>query len=545
MTGPLARTALTGLATLMAVTAAATGAVTDVRAAPAAPAGQQLERYVLYYTVLASYQGKPETLWAIADRFLGDAERAGEILVLNSGRQQPDGGWLTDPGQLNEGWHLVLPWDAIGTGLRHGPLPSTTAVKPGATSTPEPSGSLRPSDSIDRPANPAPANPASDPGRSALPLAGQRADSGSAGSDRTGCRPTAVATAPAEANWGQRLVAPQRVWPTATGAGVSVAVVDSGVAAGRPELGDRLGRGVDIVSGRGPGDTDCVGSGTALAGIVAADDGSGGDLVGMAPKAMIVPVRLVDRGVPASPPAAVTAIEVAVATGAKVILLGASVDVSDPTVRSAVDEAIGWGAVVVVPAAAAGSAIAPGNGLLRVGGLGPDQRPIADYPAGSVDLLAPAAGIRSISAAGTGAYVGTGTEYAAAFVAGAAALVRSAHPGLSGEQTGRQLVVSADRPADDGAESIGRLDPYAAVTDRLVDEGLPAAVAERGEGSRSVSWPAVSAVFVGLGALFAGGRLWGRFRTASRRRRLALEQADDPFSGRAEGTDQLVHSGKP
>ncbi|WBB97212.1 MULTISPECIES: S8 family serine peptidase [unclassified Solwaraspora] len=539
----LARVVLTGLATLVAVTAATTEMVTERRPARATPADSQEQPYVLYYTVMASYQGKPESLWSVAERFLGDAERAGEILALNAGRQQPDGGRLSDPGQLNEGWHLVLPWDAIGTGLRHGALPTTTAAEPGATASPEPAGSPKPADSP-RPSGSLnrPAGPASAPVRSTAPPAGEPTGSGSTASDHTGCRPAAVADPPADSNWGQQLVAPQRVWRTATGAGVSVAVVDSGVAAGRPELGDRLGRGVDIVSGRGQGDTDCVGSGTALAGIVAADDGRAGDLVGVAPKAVVIPVRLVDRGVAASPPAAVTAIEVAVATGAKVILLGVSVDVADPSVRSAIDEAIGWGAVVVAPAPAAEPAITSGDGLLRVGGLGPDQRPIADYPAGSVDLLAPAAGIRSISATGTGAHVGTGPEYAAAFVAGAAALVRSAHPGLSGEQTGRQLVVSADRPADAGPESVGRLDPYAAVTGRLVDERLPATVLEQDERSQPVPWSVVLAVLAVLGALFAGGRLWGRYQAARRRRWLALERADDPFDSRAEDADQLVHA---
>ncbi|MFV2084170.1 S8 family serine peptidase [Micromonospora sp. LOL_021] len=546
MTGRRVRAALAGLATLIAVTAATTDMVTERRPAHAAPADPQEQPYVLYYTVMASYQGKPETLWSVAERFLGDAERAGEILELNTGRQQPDGGRLTDPSQLNEGWHLVLPWDAIGTGLRHGPLPTTTAVvTPGATPSPKPTAPVvRETDSgHDEPdsAN-GEADPASAAGRSGVSLAGQAPGSGSASPDRSACLPTAVATPPADSNWGQRLVAPQRAWRTTTGAGVRVAVVDSGVAGGRPELDERLGRGADIVFGNGLGDTDCVGSGTALAGIVAADDGKDGELVGVAPKAVIIPVRLVDRGLPASPPAAVTAIEVAVATGAKVILLGASVDVTDQTIRSAVDDAVGWGVLVVAPAPSAGPTIAPGDGLLRVGGLGPDQRPIADYPAGSVDLLAPAAGIRSISATGTGAYVGTGPEYAAAFVAGAAALVRSAHPGLSGEQTGRQLVVSADRPADDGPDSVGRLDPYAAVTGRLVDERLPVTVLEQDERSQPVPWSVVSAVLAVLGALFAGGRLWVRYQAARRRRRLALERADDPFGSRAEDADQLVHA---
>ncbi|WFE26066.1 S8 family serine peptidase [Solwaraspora sp. WMMD791] len=542
MTGPRARAALAGLVTLLAVTAATTDVVTERRPAQAAQADPQEQPYVLYYTVMASYQGKPETLWSIAERFLGDAERAGEILELNTGRRQPDGGWLTDPRQLNEGWHLVLPWDGIGTGLRHGPLPTATAaVTPGATSSPEPT---NPVVAGADPAN-GDADPASEPARRGVPLAGQPAGSGSAASDRSACRPTSVAAPPADSNWGQRLVAPQRAWRTTTGAGVRVAVVDSGVAGGRPELDDRLGRGADIVSGNGLGDTDCVGSGTALAGIVAADDGKDGELVGVAPEAVIIPVRLVDRALPASPPAAVTAIEVAVATGAKVILLGASVDVTDQTIRSAVDEAVGWGVLVVAPAPSAGPTIAPGDGLLRVGGLGPDQRPVSDYPTGSVDLLAPATGIRSIGAADAGAYVGTGTEYAAAFVAGAAALVRSAMPGLSPGQVGQQLTATAADRATDGRESVGRLDPYAAVTSRLVDGGPPATVAEPVQRPQPVSWPVVLAVLTALGALLAGGRLWSGYRARSRRRRSAVEQADDPFGDRAEGADQLVHSGKP
>ncbi|MDG4833915.1 S8 family serine peptidase [Solwaraspora sp. WMMD1047] len=529
MTGPLARVALTGLAALTAVTAATTLAVTEFQAAQAAPAAPEVEPYVLYYTVPASYQGKPETLWTIAARFLGDAERAGEILELNTGRRQPDGGRLTDPGRLNEGWHLVLPWDAIGTGLRHGVLPSTATPNP-----------------------PTAANPGGAPGQGEVagvparpqPGAGRPAGSGSPVSDRSRCRPTIVDAPPTNSSWGQRLVAPERVWRITSGAGVRVAVIDSGVAAGRPELGDRLGRGADIVSGNGLGDTDCVGSGTALAGIIAADDGAGGERVGVAPKAVIIPVRLVDRGVAASPPAAVTAIQVAVATGAKVILLGASVDVTDRTVRSAVEEAIGRGVLVVAPAPAGDSTVAPAEGLLRVGGLGPDQRPTSDYPDGSVDLLAPAVGVRSIGAAGTGSYVGTGTEYAAAFVAGAAALVRSAHPGLSGGDVGRQLINTAAREADAGQESVGRLDPYAAVT-RPQAGGLPGTVGQRSGRSQPVSWPVVLAVLAAIGTLLVAGWLWGRYRAARARRRLTVERADDPFASRPDDADHLVRSGQP
>ncbi|WP_116451684.1 LysM peptidoglycan-binding domain-containing protein [Blastococcus litoris] len=53
-----------------------------------------------------------DTLGRIAARHLGDWARFDEILDLNLGRLQPDGGTLTDPGLIRPGWTLVLPADA-------------------------------------------------------------------------------------------------------------------------------------------------------------------------------------------------------------------------------------------------------------------------------------------------------------------------------------------------------------------------------------------------------------------------------------------------
>ncbi|WP_030509478.1 LysM peptidoglycan-binding domain-containing protein [Microbispora rosea] len=53
-----------------------------------------------------------DSLSKIAERHLGDGKRYGEIFKLNKGRSQPDGGQLTEPGQLEVGWHLRLPRQA-------------------------------------------------------------------------------------------------------------------------------------------------------------------------------------------------------------------------------------------------------------------------------------------------------------------------------------------------------------------------------------------------------------------------------------------------
>jgi hypothetical protein len=82
---------------------------------------------VKYCEVAASVQGKPESLSEIARRLLGSSDLAQEIFELNAGRTQPDGGKLANADSLNKGWLLVLPWDAVGDGVRYGELPAAPA----------------------------------------------------------------------------------------------------------------------------------------------------------------------------------------------------------------------------------------------------------------------------------------------------------------------------------------------------------------------------------------------------------------------------------
>jgi membrane-anchored mycosin MYCP len=363
------------------------------QADPAADASAQ--PFQLYYTVTAAYQGKPETLFEIATRFLGDSNRAGDILSLNSGRTQPDGARLTDPATLHDGWQLVMPWDAIGSDLHYGVLPKVTVkptTSPSASSpvketppttgvtTPPPSGVTTPPPS--GVTTPPPVKPAAKPPtKSCLAV-----------------KDPAIA-------WGQEQLDPGRIWTGTTGEGIRLAIVDSGVDGLDPALNTRVAAGADIVGGTGRGDTDCLGTGTTMALVAAGDDDANGRKFGIAPKAIVVPIRLTNRTKSTTAERAATAIQVAVSTGAQVIALGTYVNVADPAVRKAVDNAIGHNVVVVMPVRAAGkSAIAgPEDGLLRVGGVQENRNPSAKYPANSVDLVAP----------------GSAME-AAAYVAGAA-----------------------------------------------------------------------------------------------------------------------------
>ncbi|GIE03770.1 S8 family serine peptidase [Paractinoplanes durhamensis] len=363
----------------MMLRALAAAALVVLLAAPAqaAPPANQV-----YYTVTAAYQGAPETLWEIATRFLGNSARAGEILELNSGRVQPDGDRLADAGRLHDGWILVLPWDAVGTELHYGPLPSA------------------------------------------------------AGSS-SGCeRPNGT---PAAAAWGQTLLAPAKAWPVANGAGVKVAIIGSGVDGATPELAGRVTAGADVGAGAGRADNACDGSGTALAGLVAGND----DTFGVAPGARIIPIK-----VGAGSQQLATAIDVAVAAGARVILVTAG-DAADAAVRAATSEAISRDVVVVLPVSTGGT---QADGLLRAGAIGEDRRVAEEYPADRVDVLAPGVEVASIGGAVTG------PEFAAASVAGTVALVRSAHPELHAADVTRQVRSTA---------TDGVVNPVAAVTTAL------------------------------------------------------------------------------
>lgn len=54
-----------------------------------------------------------ETLWGLAERYLGDPLRWKEIFDLNQGRPQPNGDQLIDEDLIRPGWVLLLPADAL------------------------------------------------------------------------------------------------------------------------------------------------------------------------------------------------------------------------------------------------------------------------------------------------------------------------------------------------------------------------------------------------------------------------------------------------
>jgi hypothetical protein len=250
-------------------------------------------------------------------------------------------------------------------------------------------------------------------------------------------------------------------WPLSRGAGVTVAVVDSGVGS-PPGLAGAVQAGRDVASG-GRGDRDCSGRGTALAGIVAARPVGGSPVVGMAPAASVLPIRITDGNGRVPRDGVADGVRAAARLGAEVILVGTAVATEDSRLRAAVAAAVAADAVVVA-AVADGSQDSPAAGypaadkrVLGVGGIDADGTPMQPQ---TPDLLAPGYGI--VAVGGAGHYQVGGPAVAAAYVAGAAALVRGYRPGLDQAQVRQRLNLTAiaSGPADAGV-----VDPYAAVAD--------------------------------------------------------------------------------
>ncbi|KWV33613.1 S8 family serine peptidase [Micromonospora rifamycinica] len=272
--------------------------------------------------------------------------------------------------------------------------------------------------------------------------------------------------------WAVRLLAPQAIWPLTRGAGVVVAVVDTGVSAAAPALAGAVRAGADVTGGRA--DSDCAGRGTALAGIVAARPASGVGTTGIAPDAEILPVRITDPNRRTSPARLAAGIRLATTAGADVILVGTGVATATPELADAVRAAVDHDVLVV---AAVDDRVQQSGGeppvgypaafptTLAVNAIGVDGEAGPVAAGAGTDLAAPGAGLGT-APQGSGHYRVGGPAVAAAHVAGVAALIRSYHPELTQAEVRARLERTAIPAPGDGPDhgfGAGTLDAYAAV----------------------------------------------------------------------------------
>ena len=323
----------------------------------------------------------------------------------------------------------------------------------------------------------------------------------------------------------QQRLAFTSAWALTRGAGVTVAVIDTGVTR-HPLLGSRLRGGPDLLVPTDGSLLDCDGHGTLVAGIIAAAPDQASGFTGVAPDAEVLSIRqssgryeLKDDERNTSRPAGdvvtmAEAVRRAVSGGAGVINISetscvpAGTDAGDADLVLALAEAAAADVVVVAAAGNLGSACAAQNvqgsppvtlpaparvpSVLTVGAVDPAGDPAAFSLGGPwVDVAAPGTAIVSLdpSPNATG-LVNTmvngnslvpidGTSFAAPYVAGVAALVRSRFPDLTAQQVIDRITSTASHPAAPGGRNdvvgYGIIDPIAAVTAIIPGEpGVPA-----------------------------------------------------------------------
>lgn len=295
---------------------------------------------------------------------------------------------------------------------------------------------------------------------------------GLAGSPGTGLAQTTIGDHDAH----QQLapLAAADAWQHSTGAGVVVAVLDSGVDAQHPDLAGRVLPGRDYVDGTTDGRVDPVGHGTTVASLVA---GGGDPATGLAPDARILPVRVLDEQNRYQNASTVAdGVVWAVDHGAQVINLSLGGSRESSSLAAAIGYAMAHDVVVV---ACTGNATgdyagvwypAREPGVLAVSGLTFAGGRAVRWPeslTGPETVLAAPAEMTGAQAGGGYRQV-QGTSFSAALVAGAAALIRARWPRLPAADVVNRLVTTADQlgaPGRDPIFGFGALDPVGALTE--------------------------------------------------------------------------------
>jgi hypothetical protein len=248
----------------------------------------------------------------------------------------------------------------------------------------------------------------------------------------------------------------------ATGKGVKVGVVDTGLDLDHPDLRGRIAGVANYVE-RGERSFTSDVHGTAVAGIVAAHSNNQVGIVGVAPGASVYAFKACWQDPPDSRQAVCDSYTLAramdAALAAKVHVLNLSLSgPPDPFLERIIAAALLRRTVVV----AAWDGAAPQGGfpasLAGVVAVGAQPRPGEPAPGPGPALTGPGVDVLSTAPRGTYDFF-NGSSFAAAHVAGVAALLLELRPDLAPREVREVLLESARA---DGAGP-GRLDPCAAL----------------------------------------------------------------------------------
>ena len=283
-------------------------------------------------------------------------------------------------------------------------------------------------------------------------------------------------------------------WQQSQGAGVTVAVIDSGV---NPDVSDLIGSvttGPDLSGVRtSPSNPNWGVHGTWMASLIAGHghDGGGSGIIGIAPQSRILSIRVIpDRSDPhygaytheqegAIQQSLADGIGYAVRHGAKVISMSIGYGAPNGVVEAALLNADAHGVVVIASAGNSGGPsdtgygdMAPDSfpavypGVISVGAVD-DNGDVASFSSDNLSVQLAAPGVSVPAQGRDGQYwLVSGTSPACALVAGVAALIKSRYPGLAPALVVSALITTtSDRPRTgyDNEEGFGIVNAAAAL----------------------------------------------------------------------------------
>jgi len=260
-------------------------------------------------------------------------------------------------------------------------------------------------------------------------------------------------------------------WDISTGGATPIiAVVDTGVYAGHPDLAGKILAGYDYVN-NDSNPTDDFGHGTEVSGTAAAIGNNGVGVAGVAFANQVLPVKVLDSTGSGTYSAIVNGITYAADHGARIINLSLGGPSSSSSLPSAIDYA--WNKNVVIVAAAGNSGNntlqypAACNHVVAVSATDSNDA-LASFSSFGADVALSAPGVNIATTSMDGGYVSvSGTSFSSPIVSGVVALMASVNPQLSNAQLVDMLKQNVDDIGSAGYDTFygyGRVNAYKAVT---------------------------------------------------------------------------------
>ena len=234
--------------------------------------------------------------------------------------------------------------------------------------------------------------------------------------------------------WHLGKVGATTAWDTTQGAGIIIAILDSGVDGSHPDLAGQMVPGYNFYDNN-TNTADVNGHGTAVAGVAAAATNNGMGVAGVAGQARIMPVRIADANAYAYYSTIAKGVTYAADNGARVVNCSYAGVAGSATIQSAAQYLKNKGGLMIVSAGNNGvnENITPTTTMIAVSATDQyDNRTSWSSYGSFVAMSAP--GITYTTSRGGSYGNWQGTSFSSPLVAGVAALMMAAKPSLDSAQ---------------------------------------------------------------------------------------------------------------